>query len=143
LGNRSVRLQFEGSDGERYTIKLEGRLSKDKVLRLMDMYELLARENETNSADESTVFGRIKNLITQDFTFKQFTSDQIRDAFEDTYNQPMKLAEVSTYLTRMTDLKEVSRVKQGRKWLYKLSPLSEAFEPVSNQNRQFRQIIDR
>lgn len=143
---RQVKVQFEGSDGERYTIKLEGTLSRDKVMRIMDMYELLAQEeNSKPTPGEDTLYSRIQTLINEKFTLKQFTSDQIRDMFEDTYNQPMKLAEVSTYLSRMNDQGIVARIKRGRKWLYSLVPPARIQTPqvTPKQRTRFSQIIDR
>jgi hypothetical protein len=141
-----VKVQFEGSDGERYTIKLEGTLSRDKVMRIMDMYELLAwEENSKPTQSEDTLYGRIQGLINEKFTLKQFTSDQIRDTFEDTYNQPIKLAEVSTYLSRMNDQRIVARSKHGRKWLYSLVPPARTQTPqvIPEHRTRFSQIIDR
>jgi hypothetical protein len=74
---RQVKVQFEGSDGERYTIKLEGALSRDKVMRIMDMYELLAREeNSKPTPGEDTLYSKIQSLINEKFILKQFTSDK-------------------------------------------------------------------
>ena len=143
---RQVKVQFEGSDGERYTIKLEGALSRDKVMRIMDMYELLAREeNSKPTPGEDTLYSKIQSLINEKFILKQFTSDQIRNTFEDTYNQPIKLAEVSTYLSRMNDQGIVARSKRGRKWLYSLVPPARIQTPqvIAKQRTRFSQIIDR
>jgi hypothetical protein len=143
---RQVKVQFEGSDGERYTIKLEGSLSRDKVMRIMDMYELLAREDGSKPEPvEDTLYGKIQRLVDEKFTLKQFTSDQIRDTFEDTFNQPIKLAEVSTYLSRMNDQGIVSRRRRGRKWLYSLTPPARVETPqvMPRPMTRFSQIIDR
>jgi hypothetical protein len=146
LGRHAVRIQFEGSGGERYTIKLEGSLSKDKVMRVMDMYELLAKEESSKTTQtDDTLYGKVQNLISEEFMFKRFTSDQIRDAFEDTYNQPMKLAAISTYLLRMNDQNLISRSKRGRKWVYTLAPSTTIQTPsaMRQQGTRFSQIIDR
>jgi hypothetical protein len=143
---RQVKVQFEGSDGERYTIKLEGSLSRDKVMRIMDMYELLAREEGSKpEAVEDTLYGKIQRLVDEKFTLKQFTSDQIRNSFEDIYNQPIKLAEVSTYLSRMNDQGIVNRRRRGRKWLYSLTPPTRVGTPqiIPRPRTRFNQIIDR
>lgn len=109
----------------------------------MDMYELLAQDDKERTTDEESVFGRIRILIDEQFTFKKFTSDQVRDAFQDRYNQPIKLAEISTYLARMTDLQEVNRVRRGRKWLYTLPSLTAASQAIDDRRAQFRRIIER
>jgi hypothetical protein len=147
LGKQGVRVQFEGSDGEKYTIKLEGTLSKDKVMRLMDMYELLSRKETEKIPDpeENTVFAKIQSLVRNRFTFKQFTSDQIQEAFEDNFNRPMKLAEASTYLSRMTENRILTRTKRGRKWLYSLVLPGEVEIPRTNllPKSELRRIIER
>lgn len=115
-------------------------------MRIMDMYELLAREeNFKPELSDDTLFGRIHNLVNEKFILKRFTSDQVRDAFEDTYNQPIKLAEVSTYLSRMNDQGIVVRTKHGRKWLYSLVSLARVQTPdaLPRRGTRFSQIIDR
>jgi hypothetical protein len=146
LGRNTVRIQFEGSDGERYTIKLEGNISRDKVSRIIDMYDLLAKRNkDSNLLQDDTMYSRLRRFVADEFTFKKFTSDQLREAFEDRYNQPMKLAAVSTYLSRMSNVGEVSRVKRGRKWIYRFSiPSGVGPEGSDLQRRiQFNKIIER
>jgi hypothetical protein len=139
LAKRAVKIEFEGSDGERYTIKLEGVLSKDKVMRVMDMYELLATEEKAeNMPLANTMYGKVQTLILDKFTFKRFTSDELRNAFEDTYDHPIKLAAVSTYLARMSDQGTVIRSKHGRKWLYMAAqPMSES-RPIAVHPRVYR-----
>jgi hypothetical protein len=115
-------------------------------MRIMDMYELLAREeNSKPEPAEDTLYGRIQSLVNEKFTLKQFTSDQVRNAFEDTYNQPIKLAEVSTYLSRMNDQGTLVRRKRSRKWLYSLIPPERIQTPqvIPHQRTRFNQIIDR
>jgi len=115
-------------------------------MRIMDMYELLAQEESSKpEANDETLYGRIQGLISEKFTLKQFTSDQIRDTFEDIYNQPIKLAEVSTYLSRMNDQGFVARRKRSRKWLYSLVPPAKIQTPqiIPRQGTRFTQIIDR
>jgi hypothetical protein len=134
LAKRAVKIEFEGSTGGRYTIKLEGSLSKDKVMRIMDIYELLAREDSPNVGQaEETKIGRIQTLIQAQFVFRQFTSDEVRNSYEDTYNQPIQLAEVSTYLSRINDQGNVSRLRRGKKWIYSLSTSPE--QPVVARGR--------
>jgi len=119
LLKRAVRIEFEGDDGEKYTIKLEGRLSKDKVMRIMDMYELLSGNDQPRQEpEEDTCYGRIKHLVANRFTLRRFTSDQLRETYEDVYNEPVKIATISTYLTRMVEQGSLSRSRRGRKWTY-------------------------
>jgi hypothetical protein len=115
-------------------------------MRIMDMYELLAREDGSKlEPTEDTLYSRVQNLINEKFALKQFTSDQIRDTFEDMYNQPIKLAEISTYLSRMNDQGSLDRRKRGRKWLYSLVPPEGIQTPQTTlrQRTRFSQIIDR
>ena len=146
MGRNTVRIQFEGSDGERYTIKLEGNISRDKISRIVDMYDLLAKKNDgSDLPQDDTTYSRLRHFVADEFTFKKFTSDQLQKAFENRYNQPMKLAAISTYLSRMNSVGEVSRVKRGRKWIYRLSTASEVGPQGSDLQRriQFSKIIER
>ena len=146
MARRAVRIQFEGSDGERYTIKLEGKVSRDKVQRVMDMYDLLSQDKNSEQVDEGTLYGKTRNIVLDQFSFKRFTSDQLLVAFQQRYSQSMKLAEISTYLSRLNEQGVVTRTKRGRKWLYSVPSSISPINP-SNTSRhvrpEFSQIIDR
>jgi hypothetical protein len=121
LPRRAVKIEFEGKDGERYTIKLEGKISKEKVLKMMDMYELLTHQNdEADDIDLASAFGKVQSLIKNDFALRQFSSDEVQELFEDRFQQPISLAAVGVYLLRLVDQGVLRRSKKGRKWFYKL-----------------------
>jgi len=111
----------------------------------MDMYELLGQEKAIEVIPADTKYGRIKALVAEEFILKQFTSDQIRDAFESKYSQPIKLAEVSTYLSRMNNQGDVMRQRRGRKWLYTLTSPNQVETSKSDlqKSAQFNKIIER
>jgi hypothetical protein len=111
----------------------------------MDVYELLAQEDNASVTDENSVFGRIKALVTEEFASVRFNSDQVRRAFEDRYDRAIELAEISTYLSRMNEQGKVDRVKRGRGWLYTVpgpvqTPTSHF---MTDQKARFKEIIER
>ncbi|MEM0446915.1 MAG: BlaI/MecI/CopY family transcriptional regulator, partial [Candidatus Nitrosocaldus sp.] len=69
---------------------------------------------ELNSLGE-----RIMHLIEEEFPYGDFTSSQVLEAYEDRYNEPIKLSMVSTYLARFASKGVLARSKNGREWRYR------------------------
>ncbi|MEM4297119.1 MAG: hypothetical protein QW815_01965 [Nitrososphaerota archaeon] len=114
-----IKVEFEDGEGGKYTISIEGSLSKDKVLKIMDLVELLGvKEEEGLELGDSTV-AKLRRLIDERFPFGSFTSTQLQEAYEDEYNQPIRLATVSTYLARFADQGILCREKMAGCWYYR------------------------
>ena len=119
MPRRKVKVEFDDGDGGKYSISLGGYLTKEKVLRVMDLVELLgAPEPELQISDETTA-GRLHKLIDKRFPLGIFGSGEVLEAYEDEYNQPVKLATISTYLSRFTDQGVLHRTKTGANWSYR------------------------
>ena len=124
LGRRVIKFEFEDEDGGKYLFRLEGEITREKVLKLLDIYELM--NLKTNKAEKSSIKepnslqDKILILIEKQLTFREFTSKELQELYEDEYNEPIKLSVVSTYLRRFTDNGILDRVKNGREWKYKL-----------------------
>jgi hypothetical protein len=120
LKKAKLRLEFRDADGLRYTLSLDGPISKDKIAKLTEMAELLDSSSKQGSptASPDTLMDRINNLIEQRFPFAEFTSLEILEAYEDTYADSIPLSVVSTYLSRMTDRQNLVRYKFHSKWKY-------------------------
>ena len=120
MGKVKIHLEFKDHDGSKYTLSLDGILSKDKINKLADMAELL-QGTSNKSAEElgaDTIMTRIHTLIQHRYSFREFTSSNLLEAYEDVYNQPASLSLISTYLARITDRKQLIRRKNGAEWRY-------------------------
>ena len=102
-GNR-VKIDINDDDGNKFMISLEGHLTRDKVLQILDFVDLLGAsstiEKNTEESNRSK-FEKIQNVILRKFPVGWFTSQEIMIAYEDSLDEPIGLSTVSTYLTRL------------------------------------------
>ena len=110
---------MEDADGARYDIKLEGNVTRDKVLKIFEMMDLMnIEEEEESSVKMDSVGSKIWHIVDKFFPMGKFTSTNILEKYEDEFNQPVKLSVISTYLSRFTSKGRVERARTGREWTY-------------------------
>lgn len=118
MAKKRIRIDVEDSDGARYDIKLEGNVTRDKVLKIFEMMDLMNIEEEPASRNLDSVNGRIWNIIDKYYPTGKFTSTDLLEKYEDEYEEPIKLSIISTYLSRFSQKGRVDRAKSGREWTY-------------------------
>lgn len=119
---KRVKIEFEDGDGGKYKISIEGSLSREKVLKVMDLVDLLCetdQEIEFSSHSRDTLFNRILHLVEKKFPLGSFTSTDLREVYEDEFNQPIKLSTISTYLSRLSERGLLRRERTQIGWVYK------------------------
>ena len=109
---------MEDSDGARYDIKLEGNVTKDKILKIFEMMDLMNIEEEQTPTNMDSTGSKIWNIVDKFFPMGKFTSTNILEKYEDEYNEPVKLSIISTYLSRFATKGRVNRTRTGREWTY-------------------------
>jgi len=109
---------MEDSDGARYDIKLEGNVTRDKVLKIFEMMDLMYIEEEQEVTNVDSVGAKIWYVVDKFFPMGKFTSTNILEKYEDEYNEPIKLSVISTYLSRFSTKGRVNRTRTGREWTY-------------------------
>ena len=60
MAKKRIRIDMEDSDGARYDIKLEGNVTREKVLKIFEMMDLMNIEEEQETTKHG--FCRLKNL---------------------------------------------------------------------------------
>ncbi len=139
MPQRRMRLDVNDDDGNKIAISLEGNLSREKILQLLDLVDLLGGQ-QTNSAkmDESNLskLEKIQNVLWRKFPIGWFTSQEAMVAYEDAFDEPIGLSTVSTYLSRLAEkgilmksgptarrrYKLVKVLKEGGKQRYDITP---------------------
>ncbi len=119
---RRVRVEFQDEDGTKYTLAAEGKLTRRKVMKIMDLMELVDNQRmdiEPPSPDTTTFFGKLLEMIDASFPDVQFSSSDIAAAFEEKHNRPIPLSTVATYLSRLVDRGYMKRQKFGNSWVYR------------------------
>ena len=122
MTKRKIKIEFNDGDGGNYSLSLDGSISRDKVLKIIDMVELIdGNENDNNKLNLSkdTSFGKIYDLIENKFPLGSFTSTDILEAYEDEFNITIKLSTISTYLSRLEQKKLLVREWVASGWLYR------------------------
>jgi hypothetical protein len=125
MAKKRIRIDMEDSDGARYDIKLEGNVTRDKVLKIFEMMDLMNIEEEQEITNMDSIGAKIWHIVDKFFPMGKFTSTNILEKYEDEYNEPVKLSIVSTYLSRFSTKGRVNRTRTGREWTYQTIKLSQ------------------
>ena len=118
MAKKRIRIDMEDSDGAHYDIKLEGNVTRDKVLKIFEMMDLMNIEEEQEPINMDSVGSKIWHIVDKFFPMSKFTSTNILEKYEDEFNEPMKLSIISTYLSRFSSKGRIDRIRTGREWTY-------------------------
>ena len=118
MAKKRIRIDMEDSDGARYDIKLEGNVTRDKVLKIFEMMDLMNIEEEETTTNIDSIGSKIWHIVDKFFPMGKFTSTNILEKYEDEFNEPIKLSVISTYLSRFSSKGRVDRTRNGREWTY-------------------------
>ena len=118
MAKKRIRIDMEDQDGARYDIKLEGNVTRDKVLKIFEMMDLMNIEEEQEAVNMDSIGTKIWYIVDKFFPMGKFTSTSILEKFEDEFNEPVKLSVISTYLSRFSSKGRVERTRTGREWIY-------------------------
>lgn len=124
LPARRVKVDIFDSEGSKITISIEGNVSRDKVLKIIDLVELLEGGAESERAKPLTDLSKIekvKRVIDQRFPIGWFSSQELQTAYEDLINEPIGLSTVSTYLSRLAARGMLTRAGSPAERRYKFN----------------------
>ena len=118
---KRIKIELEDEEGTKYTLALEGAVSRDKLMKAMDMLEIMdvPLEHSRKTPDEGTFFGKVQTLLETTFAAGDFSSSDVAREFEDKYGGPVKLSTISTYLSRLADKQYIKRERFGNSWVYR------------------------
>ncbi len=119
MKQKRIRIDVQDQDGAKYDFKIEGNVTKEKVLKIFELMDLINIE-EDQAPNLDTVGGKIWNVIGSSFPAGRFTSSEVLEKYEDEYNEPIKLSVISTYLARFASRNRIERTRAGREWSYQL-----------------------
>ena len=129
---RKVKVEFQDDNGTKYSLAVEGRLSREKVLKLIDLMELVDSSPgvEQPKIDGSTTFGRVLKIIQEGYLAKEFSSADISRDYEQAHGEPIGLSTISTYLSRLNERGYLSRQRFGASWVYRMVHLKQDQVPL-------------
>ncbi len=125
MAKKRIRIDMEDSDGARYYINLVGNVTREKVLKIFEMMDLMNIEEEQEPTNMESVGSKIWHIVDKFFPMGKFTSTNILEKYEDEFNEPVKLSVISTYLARFSSKGRVNRARTGREWTYQTIKISQ------------------
>ena len=125
MAKKRIRIDMEDSDGAKYDIKLEGNVTREKVLKIFEMMDLMNIEEEQQTPNLESIGSKIWHIVDKFFPMGKFTSTNILEKYEDEFNEPIKLSVISTYLARFSTKGKTERTRKGREWTYQTIKISQ------------------
>ncbi len=118
MAKKRIRIDMEDSDGARFDIKIEGNVTREKVLKIFEMMDLMNIEEEHETTNMDSIGSKIWHIVDKFFPMGKFTSTTILEKYEDEFTEPVKLSVISTYLSRFSSKGRIDRVRTCREWTY-------------------------
>ena len=125
MAKKRIRIDMEDADGARYDIKLEGNVTREKILKIFELMDLMNIEDQQEPINVDSIGSKIWHIVDKFFPTGKFTSTNILEKYEDEYNEPVKLSVISTYLSRFSTKGRVDRARTGREWTYQTIKISQ------------------
>ena len=125
MAKERIRIDMEDADGARYDIKLEGNVTREKILKIFELMDLMNIEDQQEPINMDSIGSKIWHIMDKFFPTGKFTSTNILEKYEDEYNEPVKLSVISTYLSRFSTKGRVDRARTGREWTYQTIKISQ------------------
>ena len=119
---KKIKIEVEDEEGTRYTLALEGRVSRDKILKAVDMLDVMdvhIDQGVEKPISDGTFYGKVMALIEAGFATAEFSSSDVAQELEERYNAPIRLSTVSTYLARLVEKGYLRRERFGNSWVYR------------------------
>ena len=125
---KKIKIELEDDEGSKYNLSLEGNFSKEKILQVIELMDLVRSDSSrtiTNPLQEKSntllsVDSKIWNIVQESFYFNTFTSSDIVNIYKKKYNETIKLSIISTYLARYSLKGKLNRTKRLREYVYNL-----------------------
>lgn len=144
---RKIKIELEDENGEKYNLTLQGTLTREKLMNVMEFIQLFDK-NSIDGKYDGSIEGRetdtklgskLWNLIIENFRYHTFTSSDILRIYHDLYYESIQLSVISIYLSRFYFKKQLNRSKNGKQWVYTLikqniSNFRENYEKPNDSN---------
>jgi hypothetical protein len=146
-GKKKIKIEVEDAEGDKYNLSLEGNMSKEKVMKVMELMDAInvgkSEPTEHNyhnpnqmQENMSSLSSKIWNIVENKFPFTSFTSTDILEMYTDEYNEPIKLDVIATYLSRYHKKGKLLRSKGGKEWIYKVYRQSGLTQPSAEDKHR-------
>ena len=120
MARKRIRIDLEDSEGAKYNFSLEGNVTREKMLKIFELMDLMNIEEPDDVSQLDSIGAKIWNIVDKHYPIGKFTSSMVLEKYEDEYGEPIKLSVISTYLSRFATKGRVVREKQGKEWAYQV-----------------------
>ncbi len=125
MARKRIRIDLEDADGAKYNFSLEGNVTREKMLKIFELMNLMNIEEPEESAQLDSVGAKIWYIVDKYYPLGKFTSTMVLEKYEDEYEEPIKLSIISTYLSRFAVKGRVGRERKGKEWTYQILKLAQ------------------
>ena len=128
---KKIKIELEDNEGDRYNLSLEGKFSKEKMMRVFELIESFedktTKEPTSLTYDDttSTLASRIWTIVQDKYHNTTFTSALIFNKYNEIYEEKLQLSVISTYLSRFFARNKLARIKHGKEWIYSVIDINE------------------
>jgi hypothetical protein len=123
---KKVRMDLYDDNGNKYTIIFEGGVTREKVLQLLDLVELLGGSSSEKGYEEEnwnkrlTKLEKLRLTAERHYPLTWFSSKELQHTYEEEFDEPISLSTTSTYLSRLADRGFFIRDWKNNKLRYRL-----------------------
>jgi hypothetical protein len=125
MAKKRIRIDLEDTDGAKYNFNMEGNITRDKVLKIFELMDLMNIEEQDATPQLDSVGAKVWHIIDKYFPVGHFTSNEVLEKYEDEYNEPVKLSIISTYLARFNTKGRINRLRNGKAWMYQTAKIAQ------------------
>jgi hypothetical protein len=127
---KKMRVELFDNEGNRYSVSIEGEVTRDKALRILDLVELLGGMpagaskpgiSTAVSTRELSKFDKVYTVVQKHFPLVWFSSREVQYIYEQELREPISLSTVATYLARLNAKGSVMKTGTANKLKYKIS----------------------
>lgn len=130
---RKMRVEVYDDSGNRYTITFDGRVTRDKALRIFDIVELLGGMPSVQPVWQRTPdlskMDKVRLVLQKHFPIVWFSAKDAQSTYEKETNDQISLSTISTYLSRLANRGLLLKTRNSNKVRYRL--MSEGLQKMS------------
>jgi hypothetical protein len=128
---KRMRVELFDNEGNRYSVSIEGEVTREKALRILDLVELLggmpagsskAEPSRTVTTRELSKFTKVFTVLQSHFPLVWFSSREVQYIYDQELREPISLSTVATYIARLSAKGLVMKTGRANKLKYKLTP---------------------
>jgi hypothetical protein len=119
MSAKKVKVDISDNQGNKFTVTFEGKITRQKILQLFDMIEILGGvEHSAQVAGffpNQSKFDKVSKLIQDHHPTGWITSKDVQSTYHEIYGELIGLSTVSTYLNRLSKRGKLQKTGSAKK----------------------------